>query len=105
MMGLPHRRTRPADRFADGQDDSPGRSRLADRSCCCPAAPAVRVFIQPSYVRPRRVDLLLCRHHYRRSREALAAIGAVVIDETGAVLELASMSGGTLGPAGLAQRT
>jgi hypothetical protein len=37
--------------------------------------------------RPHPVDLLLCAHHYRVSRAALAAAGAVVIDETGAVVQ------------------
>ena len=103
-MGLPHRRARPADRFADGQDDRSGPSRLADRSCCCPAAPVVRVLIPPTSVRPQ-VDLLLCHHHFRASREALAARGAIAIDETGAVLELASTSSETVGPAPMVQGT
>jgi hypothetical protein len=92
-MELPYRR---ADRFP-GRDDRPGPSRLADRSCCCPTLPVVRVLIPPTSVRPQ-VDLLLCRHHYRVSRAALAARGAIAIDETGAVLELASVSSETLGP-------
>jgi hypothetical protein len=35
------------------------------------------------------VDLLLCGHHYRSSKAALTAIGAVVVDETGAIINLA----------------
>jgi hypothetical protein len=40
----------------------------------------------PTGARPHPVDLLLCFHHYRASRAALAA-GAVVFDETGAIVE------------------
>ena len=105
-MGLPHRRARLADRPADGQDDRLGPpAGLADRSCCCPAAPAVMVLIPATSACPRRVDLLLCRHHYRVSRTALAAVGAVAIDETGAVLELASAGIEARGTARLARRT
>jgi hypothetical protein len=50
----------------------------------------VKVLIPPSSARPHSVDLLLCGHHYLASRAALAAVNAVAIDETGAVLEPAS---------------
>jgi hypothetical protein len=33
------------------------------------------------------VDLLLCGHHYVMSRDALAATGGAVIDETGAIVD------------------
>lgn len=52
----------------------------ASRSCCCPAHPAVVVLIPPSPGRSHRTDLLLCRHHYRASRQALAAAGAILHD-------------------------
>jgi hypothetical protein len=52
----------------------------ASRACCCLARPAVVVLIPPASGRPHRTDLLLCRHHYRASRQALAAAGAVVLD-------------------------
>ena len=84
-----------ADLMAIGYRSGP--SRLADRSCCCPAVPIVRVLIPPTSVRPQ-VDLLLCRHHYQASRAALAARGAIAIDEAGAVLELASVSSEAHGP-------
>jgi hypothetical protein len=42
--------------------------------------------------RPDPADLLLCGHHYQASRAALEAAGAVVFDETGAVVKSASMS-------------
>ncbi len=66
--------------------------RLADRSCCCPARPVVRVLIPPTAERRHAADLLLCGHHYLTSRAALAAANAVAIDETGAVLEPPSTS-------------
>ncbi len=71
----------------DGQAGWHGPPRLADRGCCCPAKPVVRVLMPSTCERPRPVDLLLCGHHYLASRAALAAIGAVAIDEMGAVLE------------------
>ena len=104
-MGFPHRRARPAEGLADSLDDRLGPLGLADRSCCCSAAPAVTVLIPATSACPRRVDLLLCRHHYRVSRTALAAVGAVAIDETGAVLELAPAGAQTRGTAPLARRT
>ena len=56
---------------------------LADRACCCPARPVVRVIMPPARGRPHPVDLLLCGHHYRVSRAALRAAGAVAYDEGG----------------------
>jgi hypothetical protein len=47
-----------------------------DRACCCPAQPVVRVVMPPTAGRRRSVDLLLCGHHYRISRQALAAARA-----------------------------
>jgi len=47
-----------------------------DRACCCPAQPVVRAVMPPTPSRPHSVDLLLCGHHYRVSRESLAAAGA-----------------------------
>jgi hypothetical protein len=38
----------------------------------------VRVIMPAAPGRPYRVDLLLCGHHYRISRPALAAIGAAI---------------------------
>ena len=81
-----HRRAKAA----GDQDAWSGPPRLADRSCCCPARPVVKVLIPPSSARPHSVDLLLCGHHYLASRAALAAVNAVAIDETGSVLEPAS---------------
>jgi len=54
----------------------PSPTRYEDRACCCPAYPVVRVIMPPTAKRPHSVDLLLCGHHYRVSRQALAAAGA-----------------------------
>ena len=51
---------------------------LADRACCCPANAVVRVTVPPTPARPHQTDLLLCGHHYRISRHALAASSATV---------------------------
>jgi len=48
------------------------------RACCCPANAVVRVIMPPTAARPRQIDLLLCGHHYRASRRALAAAHATV---------------------------
>ncbi|MCW2948593.1 MAG: hypothetical protein JWR24_5310 [Actinoallomurus sp.] len=60
----------------------------AARACCCPAWPAVTVVIPASPDRPRPADLLLCAHHYRVSREAVARVGATVYDASGVVIAL-----------------
>ena len=61
------------------QDDL-GQAPLAVTSpaCCCPATPVVRVVLPPTLVRPHPTDLLLCGHHYRVSRQRLAALSATV---------------------------
>jgi hypothetical protein len=56
-------------------EEPPG---TGDSACCCPAYPVVRVVMQPTPERPHPTDLLLCGHHYRVSRKALAAAGAAV---------------------------
>jgi hypothetical protein len=85
-MRFTRRKAETADRAADDRADWTGPPLLADRSCCCPARPVVRVLIPPGPARPHSVDLLLCGHHYLASRAALAIVGAAVIDMTGAVL-------------------
>jgi len=64
--------------FGSPQDDVlPGSLACReDRACCCPAQPVVRVIMPPTAKRPHSVDLLLCGHHYRVSRQALAAVRA-----------------------------
>jgi hypothetical protein len=54
-----------------------------DRACCCPAYPVVRVIMPPTPERRHSVDLLLCGHHYRVSRQALAAAEARTEDLPG----------------------
>ncbi len=51
---------------------------VTDPACCCPAMPVVRVVLPPTPVRPHPTDLLLCGHHYRVSRQRLAALDATV---------------------------
>lgn len=55
----------------------------ADPACCCPAWPVVQVIMPATADRPHETDLLLCAHHYRASRRALDAAGAVVIELPG----------------------
>ena len=56
---------------------------VGERACCCPARPVVRVMMPATATRPEPVDLLLCGHHYRVSRQALAAVHARVEDLPG----------------------
>ena len=65
----------------DDQATGSGLHDLGDRACCCPARPVVRILIPPASARPHSVDLLLCGHHYRTSGAALAATGAVIMDD------------------------
>lgn len=60
--------------------------RHASRACCCTARPLVVALMPPVPGRPHRTELLLCGHHYRASRPALAAADAVVVDMTGVPL-------------------
>ena len=50
----------------------------AGRACCCPAKAMVRVLMPPTAARAHETELLLCGHHYRVSRQALATTGARV---------------------------
>jgi hypothetical protein len=67
---------------------------VADRSCCCPARPAVTVIMPPAPGRPHPVDLLLCGHHYQVGRAALHTADATVYDEAGVPI----MAGGSEQP-------
>ncbi len=58
----------------------PPSAAAGDRSCCCPARPQVKAMMPPTADRPHPVDLWLCGHHYRLSRAALEAAGAVIVD-------------------------
>jgi hypothetical protein len=59
-------------------DTIPAREAPADTACCCPAKAAVRVTMPSTQARSHDAGLLLCGHHYRASRAALAAAHAVV---------------------------
>ncbi len=54
-----------------------------DQACCCPAQPVVRAIMPSAPQRAHPVDLLLCGHHYRVSRQALIAAGASIYDMPG----------------------
>ncbi len=60
---------------ASGHAPVPGS---ADRACCCVAKAVVRVVMPSAPGRPHETELLLCGHHYRVSRQALAAAHARV---------------------------
>jgi hypothetical protein len=55
-----------------------GADSLTDQACCCSARAMVQVIMPSTPGRPHRTELLLCGHHYRVSRRALAAAGAAV---------------------------
>ncbi len=57
--------------------------RYAERACCCTAAPAVIVIMPRTRGRRHVTELLLCGHHYRASKAALAASRAKVLDMNG----------------------
>ena len=59
--------------YGQGPDQS-----VTGPACCCPAMPVVRVVMPPTLTRPHPTDLLLCGHHYRVSRQRLAALNATV---------------------------
>ena len=68
---------RPLDDIIPSRPPQPGP---AERACCCPARPMVQVIMPPSPTRPHETTLLLCGHHSRVSRPALAAAGARLRD-------------------------
>ena len=68
---------RPLDDLLPSRPVEPGR---AERACCCPARAMVQVTMPPSPTRPHQTELLLCGHHSRVSRQALAAAGARIRD-------------------------
>jgi hypothetical protein len=65
----------------------------AESACCCPASPAVRVIMPPGPGRPHTTELLLCGHHYRVSRAALAAAKAIVRELPGTPGDIAAWIG------------
>lgn len=57
-----------------------------ERACCCGAGPMVKVLMPPARPGGEPVDLLLCGHHFRASKNALLAAGAAAFDKDGALL-------------------
>jgi hypothetical protein len=77
----------PHDPPGSASDSIDWRAALrAGRACCCIARPAVIVLMPPTADRLHQTDLLLCGHHYRMSRQALAAANATVLDLNGVPL-------------------
>jgi hypothetical protein len=66
-----------------GADPVARSASPGDQACCCPARAVVRVIMPPSPARPHTTDLLLCAHHFRMSRRALAAAQAAVCELPG----------------------
>jgi hypothetical protein len=52
-------------------------------ACCCPARPVVQVVLPATTARPHQTELLLCGHHYRVSRQALATANAAITELPG----------------------
>lgn len=86
---LPGRSARHAAALADGGSPCAAFGldwravRRAGRACCCPAKPAVIAIIPRSATRRCPTDLMLCWHHYRASRQALTAAGALLVSIDG----------------------
>jgi len=73
-----HRASRTARADALFGDVAPAGPPPLDQACCCVARAVVRVVLPPAPGRPHETELLLCGHHYRASRDALAAAHARV---------------------------
>jgi len=94
MHKSPIRDAPAAERIGDGDDSLAAQTAaLADRACCCAAKAAVRVTMPPSPSRRHSTELLLCGHHYRVSRRALAAAGAVARELPGTPSDVSSWIG------------
>jgi hypothetical protein len=74
----PARGAEPASRVIDWP-----RLRRASRSCCCVARPTVIVVLPPTAGRPHPTELLLCGHHFERSRPALMRARALAFSMDG----------------------
>ena len=70
-----------------------GPADVPGRACCCPAKAAVRVLMPATEARPYEADLLLCGHHYRVSRRALAEARAVIFELPGISSDTAAWIG------------
>ncbi len=82
---FPHTSGRRASAPGPPHADTAGVSvqAMIGPACCCPANPVVRVVMPATAARPHRTELLLCGHHYRVSRQALAAANATVTELQG----------------------
>jgi hypothetical protein len=78
MHKAPIRNAPAAERIGEDGTGLCAQGSALDRACCCAAKAAVRVTMPPNPSRRHSTELLLCGHHYRVSRQALAAAGAVV---------------------------
>ena len=63
----------------DSRDEQARAYAETGRACCCPAWPVVRAIMPATARRPHQTELMLCAHHYRVSRRALDAAGAVIL--------------------------
>ena len=94
MRKSPIRNAPAAERIGDGDGSLSAESAaLARHACCCAAKAAVRVTMPPSPSRQHSTELLLCGHHYRASRQALAAAKAVVRELPGTSPDVSSWIG------------
>jgi hypothetical protein len=55
----------------------------ASQSCCCVARPSVVIVLQPTHDRPHPTEVLLCGHHFERSRATLLASRALAFSLDG----------------------
>jgi hypothetical protein len=60
-----------------------------ERADCCVARPGYRVVLPATGTRTRTVQLLLCRHHLRRSVQELGRQGASVYDADDQPIDIA----------------
>lgn len=72
----------PGSERATGVIDWPA-VRRANQSCCCIARPSVVVVLQPTHDRPHPTEVLLCGHHFERSRPTLLASRALAFSLDG----------------------
>jgi hypothetical protein len=70
--------------------DAPAGLPFLDRACCCVARAVVRVVLPAAPGRPHETELMLCGHHYRVSRDALAAARARVEELPGTTADAAA---------------
>jgi hypothetical protein len=95
MTSIPHSTAPDPARDADASSGTASNAadwsplhliESAHYSCCCPAKPQVMAVMPPAAPGGEPVDLLLCGHHFRMSRDALQTAGAVVFDAAGTLL-------------------